>query len=81
MFISTLKKVFRMALNLLNEPQKPRKVEIQVRDSSLDLTISELELIMTLLGQTSFRVKDIEDLYKALYKLQEQHKYLVNNQK
>lgn len=75
-FLSTLK---YMALKLLNQEQ-PKKKEIQVKDPSLDLTQPEIELVLRLLSQTTFQVKDIETLYITLYKLQEQHKHLQNNQ-
>lgn len=65
-----------MAVNFFNASKK--EPEVQVRNSQLDLTASEIELILKLLGQTSFPVKDIETLYIALYKLQEQHKILKN---
>lgn len=38
-----------------------------------NLTASEIELILRLLGTTHFPVKDIEILYKAIYKLQEEY--------
>lgn len=66
-----------MAFRYLSQQQeKNSKKEIQVRNSDLDLNTNELELIIRLLGQTHFPVKDIEILYIALYKLQEQHKQL-----
>lgn len=69
-----------MAFTFLNHLQEqPKKKQVQVRDPGLDLTREELELILKLLGQTSFQVKDIEYLYVALYKLQEQHKFLTNS--
>lgn len=71
-FLSTLK---YMALKLLNQ-QQPKKQEIQVRDPFLDLTMPEIELILRLVSQTTFPVKDIETLYITLHKLQEQHKHL-----
>lgn len=71
-----------MAVKLFNQLQnQENRKEVQVRDPGLDLTKEELELILKLLGQTSFQVKDIEYLYVALYKLQEQHKFLTGNQK
>lgn len=69
-----------MALKLLNQQDQPKKKEIQVKDPSLDLTQPEIELVLRLLSQTTFQVKDIEVLYITLYKLQEQHKHLQNNQ-
>lgn len=65
-----------MAVNFFNASKK--EPEVQVRNPQLDLTASEIELILKLLSQTSFPVKDIETLYIALYKLQEQHKILKN---
>lgn len=37
------------------------------------LSAEEIELLLTLLGETVFPVKKIEVLYKALWKLQIQH--------
>lgn len=42
------------------------------------LTSEEIELILTLLGETSFPVKKIEILYKALWKLQIQHQNQIS---
>lgn len=47
-----------------------------IEESSNSLTKNEIELILRLLGTTHFPVKDIEILYKALYKLQEEHNRL-----
>lgn len=62
-----------MAVKIFNEQ---RNTEVAIRNSQCDLSISEIELILELLGQTTFPVKRIETLYVALYKLQEQHKLL-----
>lgn len=43
-----------------------------------DLTSKEIEIIVTLLKQTTFPVKDIESLYIALYKLQQQYQEREN---
>lgn len=40
------------------------------------LNLEEIELIMKLLGDTMFPVKHIEILYKAMWKLQNQHQNL-----
>lgn len=44
----------------------------QQQDESI-LSSEEIELLLTLLGETMFPVKKIEILYKALWKLQIQH--------
>jgi hypothetical protein len=70
-----------MAFKYFKESQQKQPAEVQVRNPELDLTQFELELILRLLAQTSFPVKEIETLYIALYKLQEQHKQLSNERK
>jgi len=54
--------------------------QVQVRDPNNDLTQSEIDLILRLLSQTTFPVKEIETLYIALYKLQNQYKQLESEQ-
>jgi len=44
----------------------------------MNLTAEELEVILRLLSTTHFPVKDIEFLYKAIYKLQEEYNRLKN---
>lgn len=46
---------------------------------TVPLTASEIELVLRLLATTNFPVKDIEVLYTALIKLQEQFKLLIND--
>lgn len=43
------------------------------------LTAEEIELILRLLGTTHFPVKDIEILYIAIYKLQEEYNKLKSS--
>lgn len=64
-----------MAFNFHEKKQEIKK-EIKVKDPSLELTKPEIELILRLLAQTTFQVKDIETLYIALWKLEETHKQL-----
>ena len=45
------------------------------------LTAEEIELVLKLLGTTHFPVKDIEVLYRAIFKLQEEYSKLKGNQK
>lgn len=54
--------------------------QVQVRDPNNDLTQPEIDLILRLLSQTTFPVKEIETLYIALYKLQNQYKQLESEQ-
>jgi hypothetical protein len=42
------------------------------------LTADEIEIVLRLLATTNFPVKDIESLYKSIYKLQEQLKQKLN---
>lgn len=70
-FISTLR---NMAFKVLNQQEEFQSNQNNDKDPSLELTKSEIELILKLLSQTSFPVKDIETLYIALWKLQETHK-------
>lgn len=72
-----------MAFEYLKSISQSQKKEptVQVRNPQFDLTLSELEIVLTLLAQCTFPVKDIQALYVALYKLQEQHQALKNERK
>ena len=48
-------------------------------DQPKQLSSDEIALILRLVGQANFPVKDIETLYVAIYKLQEQFKQQVTN--
>jgi hypothetical protein len=61
----------------VNPFSKPLPVVKSQQDESA-LTSDEIELILTLLGETSFPVKKIEILYKALWKLQIQHQNQIS---
>lgn len=67
-----------MAFNYFAKQQEKVEKQVQVRTGEHDLSASEIELVIKLLMQTSFPVKEIETLYIALYKLQEQHKQRTN---
>ena len=64
--------------SIVNNP-KLDHVPIKSDLSIYQLTPDEIKLILTLLGDTSFKVRDIEVLYIALHKLQEQYKQLIND--
>lgn len=67
-------------MGLFDSTSKPvRKVQSQPVQQTVPLTASEIELILRLLATTNFPVKDIEVLYTALIKLQEQFKILIND--
>lgn len=67
-------------MGLFDSTSKPvRKVQSQPVQQTVPLTASEIELILRLLSTTNFPVKDIEVLYTALIKLQEQFKLLIND--
>ena len=66
-------------MNLFAAKQKVAQKQVQVRNPDDDLTQSEIELILRLVSQTTFPVKDIETLYIALYKLQNQYKSITND--
>lgn len=68
-------------MGLFDSSSKPiRKVQSQPPvQQTVPLTASEIELILRLLSTTNFPVKDIEVLYTALIKLQEQFKILIND--
>ena len=55
------------------------KVQSLPVQQTVPLTASEIELVLRLLATTNFPVKDIEVLYTALLKLQEQFKLLIND--
>lgn len=57
-------------MNPFSKPSLPPSRSQQ--DESV-LSVEEIELLLTLLGETVFPVKKIETLYKALWKLQCQH--------
>lgn len=48
----------------------------QKKIDQFQLTKAEVEVVLTILKEGSFPVKRIEELYRALLKLQEQHKLL-----
>ena len=53
------------------------QTKLQVKEKTNDqfqLNKAEIEIILNILKEGQFPVKNIEDLYKALIKLQEQHK-------
>lgn len=47
--------------------------------SEFDLSASEIEVILNLLRDCNFKIKDIEFLYHALWKLQKQHEIKNKN--
>ena len=61
-FIFMLKKIFKMI-----------KIKNELNDQN-KLTKEEILTILNILKESKFPVKDIEHLYKALIKLQEQYK-------
>ena len=63
-------------MNLLN--LKSQTKQLPQPANQFDLTQTEIELILRLLQQTNFPVKDIEVLYMAILKLQEQFKSKIN---
>lgn len=65
-------------LDNLKQQAKKEESSALLLPFEYQLTTEEVELILTLVGETVFPVKKIEVLYKALWKLQEQHKLLKN---
>lgn len=64
-----------MEFNLLKKQQsKPQQQPTNL--SQYQLSTSEIETILKILQNSMFPIKDIEPLYVALYKLQEQYKTL-----
>jgi hypothetical protein len=59
--------------NLFSPKKQEKQNPLPVRND-LDLTAQEIEVILSLLKECTFKVKDIDFLYVALYKLTEQHK-------
>lgn len=64
----------------MNPFSKPIPVKSQQQDETI-LSAEEIELLLTLLGETMFPVKKIEILYTALWKLQIQHQNQKGNKK
>lgn len=64
-------------LNLKSQIKQPA----QVQTSQFDLSAAEIEVILRLLQGTNFPVRDIETLYVAIVKLQEQFKSKINANK
>ena len=46
------------------------------KNINLDFTYQEIDIIIRVLGTAQFPVKDIESLYRAIFKLQELRKKL-----
>lgn len=63
-------------MNLLNLKSQTKQLPQPV--NQFDLSQNEIELVLRLLQQTTFPVKDIEVLYMAILKLQEQFKSKIN---
>lgn len=63
-------------MNLLN--LKSQTKQLPQPANQFDLSQNEIELVLRLLQQTTFPVKDIEVLYMAILKLQEQFKSKIN---
>jgi hypothetical protein len=61
-------------------PKINQEPSIKIPNDS-QLTSDEIELLLKLLGETSFPVKHIEILYKALWKLQIQHESMIEQKK
>ncbi len=68
-----------MDFNLLKKQQKPQQQHTNL--SQYQLSASEIETILKILQNSMFPIKDIEPLYVALYKLQEQYKTLTDGTK
>jgi hypothetical protein len=49
------------------------KVKINKAQNESSLNKEELELILTLIKDSSFKGKDVETLYNSVYKLQQQY--------
>lgn len=43
---------------------------------SIQLTSTEIEVLLSILKESTFKIRDIEPLYRILIKLQEQHQSL-----
>lgn len=67
-------------MNILNLKSQI-KPQPQVQNSQFDLSQAEIEVILRLLQGTTFPVRDIEILYVAIVKLQEQFKSKINANK
>lgn len=66
-------KLIKIMMNNLNQKVKP---QLESNLNQFQLTKHEIEIVLNILKEGSFPVKNIEDLYRALIKLQEQHKNL-----
>ena len=56
--------------------EKANKQPVKVTSNPTQLSLTEIEVILNILKDSSFKIRDIEILYKALIKLQEQHQEL-----
>lgn len=66
-------------MNFLTQKQSAKVQQPVPRLEANQLTQSEIEVVLRLLASTSFPVKDIEILYSAIIKLQEQFKSQIND--
>jgi hypothetical protein len=57
-------------MGLVEKEKKKINSELGVEIKN-NLTLEEVEIIIRVMGSASFPVKDIEPLYRAIYKLQE----------
>ena len=61
-------------MNNLFDRQNPQPTQKTSNESQLSQT--EIEILLSILKDASFKIKDIEILYKTLIKLQTQHQEL-----
>lgn len=63
--------------------EKKNKTVVQQTPSNTEikneLTLEEVDIIIRVMGSATFPVKDIEPLYRAIYKLQELRNKLKQN--
>lgn len=56
------------------KPKIEQNTPVQPQVDIYDLDAQEIEIILSLLKESSFKVRDIDFLYRALWKLTEQRK-------
>jgi hypothetical protein len=64
-------------MGLIQQATPPRIADTRVIESAF--TIEDVDVIIKVLAGASFPVKDIESLYRAIYKLQELRNKLKND--
>jgi hypothetical protein len=66
-------------MGLIDHKKSHKSVENARNIVENTLTLEEVDIVIRVMGSATFPVKDIEPLYRAIFKLQELRNKLKNN--